>query len=109
MCGAHAVRANGQCLERGRCTFSACTCSSWLPLKFGDCSLIACSVTAGISTGIIPAFVGTPAASAGSESPIYMRAGGFTTCSVDVLFVSSRGSSDGVWWFCCVGMAPLAS
>ena len=25
------------------------------------------------------------------------------------VFVSSRGSSDGVWWFCCVGMAPLAS
>ena len=88
MCRAHAVRANGQCLERGGCTFS-----SWLPLKFGDCSLIACSVTTGISTGIIPidpcgpACVGTPAASAGSESPVYMRAGGFTTCSVDVLYL----------------------
>ena len=53
MCGALVVRANGQCLESGGCMFSACTCSSWLPLKFGDC-LIACSVTAGISTGIIP-------------------------------------------------------
>ena len=34
VCGALAVRANGQCLERGGCTFSAC--SSWLPLKFGE-------------------------------------------------------------------------
>ena len=29
--------------------------------------------------------MGTPAASAGSESPICERAGGSTTCSVDVL------------------------
>ena len=34
VCGALAVRANGQCLERGGCTFSAC--SLWLPLKFGE-------------------------------------------------------------------------
>ena len=33
---------------------------------------------------LIPARVGTPAASAGSESPICKRAGGSSTCSVDV-------------------------
>ena len=48
------------------------------------------------------------AGSAGSGNPIRKRAGGSTTCSVEVLFVSSRGYSDGDWWFCCVGMAPLA-
>ena len=34
---------------------------------------------------LIPARVSTPAASAGSESPICKRAGGSSTCSVDVL------------------------
>ena len=38
---------------------------------------------------LTPACVGTPAASAGSESPICKRAGGSTACSMDVLFVSS--------------------
>ena len=46
--------------------------------------------------------MGSPAGSAGSGNPIRKRAGGSTTCSVEVLFVSSRGSSDGDWWFCCV-------
>ena len=56
MCGALAVRAKGSTGSvwrgggGGGCTFSAC--GSWLPRKFGDC-LIACSVAAGISTGII--------------------------------------------------------
>ena len=52
--------------------------------------------------------MGSPAGSAGFGNPIRKRAGGSTTCSVEVLFVSSRGSSDGDWWFCCVRMAPLA-
>ena len=52
--------------------------------------------------------MGSPAGSAWSGNPIRKRAGGSTTCSVEVLFVSSRGSSDGDWWFCCVRMAPLA-
>ena len=34
---------------------------------------------------LIPARVGTPAASAGSESPICKRADGSSTCGVDVL------------------------
>ena len=69
MCRALAVK--------GR-VYVQCICSSWLPLKFGDC-LIACSVMAGISIG-----------SAGSGNPICKRDGGSSTCSVrEVLHVSS--------------------
>ena len=65
MCRALAVK--------GR-VYVQCICSSWLPLKFGDC-LIACSVMAGISIG-----------SAGSGNPICKRDGGSSTCSVWEVF-----------------------
>ena len=48
----------------------------------------------------------TPAASAGSESPICKRAGGSSTCSVDVLVCEAVVM--GLVVLYCVGMAALA-
>ena len=73
----------GSVWMRGRCTHSTCN-SSWLVMRGLAFALASYLLT--------PACVGTPAGNAGSGNPIYKRAGGSTTCSVEALNVNSLAS-----------------